>query len=148
MAFLRKEDIPEGGDRFICTINSQVSFPCGIHSAGNDTYYITVNKQVQKELGAQMGDEIEISLQIDTSKYGMPMPIELQTALEQDSLADHYFHDLTPGKQRNLIYIVNQAKQSETRIKKALVIVNYLLSTSGKLDFKELNLAFKDANRK
>ena len=56
----------------------------------------------------------------------MPMPLELEQALKLDEVANGLFHALTAGKQRNLIYLVSQVKSSEKRVKKALVILDYL----------------------
>jgi uncharacterized protein YdeI (YjbR/CyaY-like superfamily) len=73
----------------------------------------------------------------------MPMPEELEELLLQDPEGDMYFHELTPGKQRNLIYMVSKPKGVDTRIKKALVIVQHLKEVKGQLDFKMLNEAYK-----
>ena len=62
-----------------------------------------------------------------------------------DPEAEHVFHKLTIGKQRSLLYVIGQPKTSEARLKKAIVITEYLKLTGGKLDFKDLNEAFKQA---
>ncbi len=72
------------------------------------------------------------------------MPKELEELLLIDEEGDYFFHQLTPGKQRTLLHIIGQPKRSDTRIKKAIVVVEYLKSARGKLDFKALNQAFKD----
>ena len=64
--------------------------------------------------------------------------------MEQDEEADKYFHQLTPGKQRSLLHIIAKPKREETRLKKAVVITEYLKTNKGKLDFTALNLAFKE----
>ena len=72
------------------------------------------------------------------------MPEEMEVLLAQDEEADRYFHQLTPGKQRSLLHIIGKPKTEATRLKKAIVITEYLKTNRGKLDFKELNLAFKE----
>ena len=69
----------------------------------------------------------------------MPMPEELGELLLIDELGSQYFHALTPGKQRALIYQVAKPKREATRLRKAVGILDYLKSVRGKLDFKELN---------
>ena len=63
--------------------------------------------------------------------------------MNQDELGNTLFHNLTPGKQRNLIYIVAKPKSQDIRIRKAIVIIEYLKSSGGTIDFKELNEALK-----
>lgn len=99
-----------------------------------------------KTLGYPIGTEVEITVEPDESKYGMPMPEEFEEALIEYPKASDYFQALTPGKQRNLIYIVANPKRVETRVKKAIQIVEYLEHSGGKLDFKALHQWFKDTN--
>ena len=133
--------------RVVCKINGSHEFQCALMPKGEGKYFINVNKEIQKKFGLSEGDEVTAEIKPDESKYGLPMPEELEGLLQVDEEGSKLFHALTPGKQRNLIHIVGTAKRSETRIKKALVIVEYLKEVNGKLDFKELNLAFKNANR-
>ena len=135
-------------DRIICTINQQVSFPCALTSKGEGVYFIRVNKPNREKLQIQLGDEVSVELKNDESKYGLPLPVEMEALLDQDSTFNAFFHALTPGKQRNLLYIVGLPKTSQTRINKAIVIANHLVSRKGKLDFKILHEDFKKYNRK
>jgi len=57
------------------------------------------------------------------------------------------FHNLSAGKQRTLLHLIGKPKSEEIRINKAMVVNEYLKEVNGRLDFKELNQAFKDANR-
>jgi hypothetical protein len=132
--------------RVICTINNSLTYPCALMPNGSGGFFITVNKANRKTLNLTLGDEISIHLERDGSKYGMPIPEELVELLKQDPEGDKLFHELLPGKQRNLIHLVAKYKHSDTRLTKALVIVNYLKDSQGRLDFKELNQAFKEAN--
>lgn len=140
------EQFSENDRRVICTLNEEHSFHCAIMPGGNGTWFITVNKERRKKLGLELGMEVQASLVKDESKYGMPMPEELGALLEMDEEGSHYFHSLTMGKQRSLIHVVGKHKHSDTRLRKALVIVDYLKWSKGKLDYKELNQAFKDSN--
>ncbi len=97
-----------------------------------------------KDLELMVGTEISVKLEKDDSDYGMPMPEEFEELLLMDPEADECFHKLTIGKQRSLLYIIGKPKRSETRIKKAVVVAEYLKSTGGVLDYKELNVAFRE----
>lgn len=131
--------------RVVCTLNNAYSFQCGLMHSGDGNFFINLNKEVRTQTGLGLGDSVKVSLQADTSEYGMPLPDELATAWNLDPEASALFHQLTKGKQRNLIYLVGKMKSSEKRIEKALIILDYLKSVNGNLDFKELNAALKAA---
>ncbi|MEM6395057.1 MAG: YdeI/OmpD-associated family protein [Bacteroidota bacterium] len=111
---------------------------------GSGNYFINISKEIRKEVGVDFGDEVDYELRPDHSKYGMAIPEEMTVLLEQDPEADRVFHSLTLGKQRSLLYLIGKPKRSDTRLTKALGVVEYLKSTKGKLDFKELNAALKE----
>ena len=139
--------LQEGHKRVVCEIEGLESFHCALMPKGDGQYFINLNKERRKKLGLHLGAEINVQLKIDQSKYGLPMPEELGELLKMDEEGNYIFHQLTPGKQRTLIHIVGKHKRSETRLRKAVVIVDYLKAVQGKLDFKELNEAFKQSNR-
>ena len=94
------------------------------------------------------GSKVKVAVEKDTSKYGMPIPEEFEIALTQDRESAAFFDSLTPGRQRNLIYLVYKVKSTVLRIRKSLVILHHLKYTSGIIDFKLLNEQFKEANQK
>lgn len=132
--------------RVICELDGLHTHHCALMPDGNGEFYIMINKALKKKLGFVLGQKVKISMKKDESKYGMPMPEELGELLAIDELGNSIFHQLTPGRQRNLIHIVSKYKNTETRINKALVIVDYLKRSNGVIDFKELNEAFKNHN--
>ncbi len=134
--------------RVVVTLNGQHRFHAALMPDGKGDYFINVNKEIRKKLGLNQGVDVEVELEKDTSKYGMEMPEELGELLGMDDEGSDYFHALTPGKQRTLIYQVAKPKTSDTRLKKALVIVEFLKRHKGNLDFKALAEAYKDANER
>ncbi len=133
--------------RFVCTFNDTVSFQCALMPKGNGSYFINVNKEVRTKLHLRVGMEVAVELKKDESKYGLPMPEEFEELLYQDPEGNELFHALTPGKQRNLLYIVGKPKNTETRLKKAIVVIEHLKVNQGKIDFKRLNEDMKNANQ-
>ncbi len=129
--------------RVVYRINGGQDIHAGIMSSG-DYYYLLLNQEICKTHGLQEDDVCEIELREDDSKYGMPMPRELEEYLIQEPQASEYFEALTPGKQRNLIYIVSKLKSTDKRIEKSHVIVQHLINQKGKLDHKLLYQEFKD----
>jgi uncharacterized protein YdeI (YjbR/CyaY-like superfamily) len=75
------------------------------------------------------------------------MPIELMEVLSQDEYADKLFHELTPGRMRNIIHSVSSVKSTDIRIRKALVYAEHLKKNKGKIEYKELAQEMKEANR-
>lgn len=134
--------------RVVCSFrNGEQEVHCALMPDGLGGWFISVNKALRKSLSLNQLDEIEIEMRKDTSKYGMPMPQEFQELLEFDEEGSHYFHQLTPGKQRSLIHFVSKYKSSDKRLDKALVILDYLKEVRGKLDWEELNHALKTNNK-
>ena len=136
--------LADAGRRVLCTLNGRESIQCALMPDGKGGHFINVNKALRQKLNLKLGDEIEVELQKDESQYGLPLPEELEALFEVDEEGNALFHQLTAGKQRSLIYLVGKPKRSDTRLQKAIVILDYLKSTRGRLDFKELHQAFKD----
>ena len=135
-------------NRVICILNDAVQIHAAIMPKGG-TYYLMLSKDLRKQLGnLEAGDEVYVQMEKDDSKYGAPMPEEFQEALYADPEADELFHQLTAGKQRTLIYLVSKVKSSNKRIEKAIVILEHLRQHNGEIDFKQLNIDFKEANNR
>jgi len=132
-------------NRLICNLDDKLDFNCALTPKGDGVYFIIVNAQIRKKLGLVLGSEIEVILKPDKSKYGMPMPEEMQEILNQDEEVNKYFHELTKGAQRSLLYLIGKPKTSETRLKKAILITRYLKLAKGNLDFKEMNAFMKES---
>lgn len=84
------------------------------------------SKEKQKALGVFMNDYFTMQLFEDQSKYGVDMPEELEAVLLSDHDAYIIFENLTPGKQRSIIYAILRYKSSQTRIDKSLILTENL----------------------
>ncbi len=133
--------------RLIATFNGECKTNCALIPNGKGSCFININNETRKKLNLQLGQEVLIELVEDKSKYGMPMPEEMQELLAIDDEADQLFHKLTPGKQRSLLFMIGKPKSSNKRLEKAVVITDYLKSTNGKVDFKELTNYIKEFNQ-
>ncbi|MCR9172752.1 MAG: YdeI/OmpD-associated family protein [bacterium] len=112
--------------RFLVTINDEVSWRAGSVSLGNREAYITLSKARMKKLGVDKGDSVSVLLKKDTSKYGMDVPEEFEELLRQDNEARKRFEALTMGVQRASIYIIAQLKSSQKRIDKSVFLMENL----------------------
>jgi hypothetical protein len=132
--------------RVICTINDLIT----MHSAlmpNKDAWFVMMNQGNVKKLNLRPNSEIQVVMAKDISEYGMPMADEFREVLDQEPLADQYFHALTPGKQRTLLHIINSVKNTESRIKKSLAIADHIVVNKGTINYKLLNEAFKEYNK-
>lgn len=125
--------------RLICTVNDMLTFQCGMVALGDGKGYITLNKKQLNKLDVGLGDEVCVHLKPDQSKYGMDVPDELQEWLSQDQEANERFEDLSPGKQRYIIYYVSGVKSPHKRMERtALLMQNLKRMPEGKFSFRFL----------
>lgn len=138
------EKILKGNRRVICEINNNFSFQCGLFPKGKGIYFINMNKQNRDKLNIVAGDELNIKLSEDTSKYGIPIPPVFEELLFQDPEGNKHFHAQTAGIQRSLLYIIAKPKSEQLRLEKGLIILDFLKSFEGKVDFKGLSVALRN----
>lgn len=131
----------------VVTVNGKVRYHAALLHDGKGGYIILLNQVRRKHLGLQTGDKLTVLLEKDTSEYGIPMSDELREVLNQDGDAHEFFHTLTPGKQRTLIYWTDNVKNPYIRIRRALVMTAHLTAQQGNVDFKQMNEELKAANR-
>lgn len=137
----------ETGRRVLCSIQGSEGFHAALMPDGLGAWFININQKLRDVLGLREDMEVDVTLVPDTTPFGMPMPEEFEETLWQNPEAKAIFEALTPGKQRNLIYIVSQVKSSNIKVRRSLVIANHLLHYP-KLDFKALHAELKEANQK
>jgi hypothetical protein len=123
--------------RLMVSVNGTENFHGGLVALGEGKGYITINNKRMKELGLSIGDWVEVVLNPDESKYGMPVPEELEELLRQDPEGERRFEMLTAGKQRYIIHYVSQVKSSQLRIDRALLLIENLKKLpEGNEDFR------------
>lgn len=99
---------------------------------------LTINKQLRTSLGLAFGSRVRVALRADQSRYGLPLPKELQAAFRLDGTWKRLFHALTPGRQRTLLYIVNRGTSVEERSFRAVTILKHLEENQGVLNYRRL----------
>ncbi|MEX1139669.1 MAG: YdeI/OmpD-associated family protein [Bacteroidota bacterium] len=134
--------------RVVCSINGSPERQCALIPDGKGAYVITVNKGLRDSMGLSFGARLDITLRLDDSKYGLPMPRELQEVFRQDKAAEKRFHTLTPGKQRTLLYIINSGKTMPDRVFRAVTIVRHLEENSGVINYRKLGVMLRKSTTK
>lgn len=132
--------------RVLCKVNDRLTIQSALMPS-DDGWFILANKEVSKKLGLQIGSKVKITIEKDHSEFGMEMPESFRVLMEQDLEGKAYFDKLTPGKQRNLIYIAGKVKNIDSQLRKGMAIMDHLKETKGNLDFKILIQKIKQYNR-
>ena len=123
--------------RLWCSINENDAFQCGLVALGQGDGYISVNKKRMNAYKLKPGDDVLVSLSLDNSDYGMPVPAELEELFMQDPEGYRRFKLLNPGKQRYVIHYVNSVKSTELRLDRAIMLINNLKTIrEGKESFR------------
>jgi hypothetical protein len=138
----------ENSRRVVCMLNDIIEYQCAMLPHGNGTFVITVNKKIRDTLKSGFGDEVQVSIKKDESKYGLPLPEELKELFRQDKEGSKFFHALTKGKQRTLLYIIGKAKDPGKRVTQAMIIVRHLKANNGTINYRQLSGALKDPRRR
>jgi hypothetical protein len=104
-------------------INDSIGWKAGTVALGNERAYITISKKRMTELDVHFGDIVEVELTNDNSEFGMDVPEEFLTLLDQDDIGKKRFQYLSKGKQRATIYLIKQLKTSNKRIEKSIFLI-------------------------
>jgi hypothetical protein len=82
---------------------------------GAPTHMLGVLKDIRRAVGKDIGDEVEVVLQQDTTPRIVDVPPDLQQALDGDPAALAAFQKLSYTHQREHVRAVLDAKQPATR---------------------------------
>ncbi|WP_299116704.1 YdeI/OmpD-associated family protein [uncultured Winogradskyella sp.] len=108
------------------TPDNQIEFYAALKREKTGLFRIYFSKAKQKELEVYINDYFTIQVFEDTSKYGVEMSEELEAVLLSDYKAYTIFEELTPGRQRSIIYTISRYKSSQMRIDKAILLTENL----------------------
>ncbi|MEL6675582.1 MAG: YdeI/OmpD-associated family protein [Bacteroidota bacterium] len=125
----------ELGKRVICEVNG-IPIHCAIKRSNRIGYYIMAGKSTVQKIQAEPGDTLNLVLRKDDTPYQMAMCAELEEVLFTDPEAEAFFKRLSDGKKRSLIHHVSKAKHSDTRINRALALMENL--KRGKTELRDL----------
>jgi hypothetical protein len=88
--------------------------------------YLQISKALRKQLGLAASSEVAVTLAADPDPNFVDMPEELTEGLAEWPEADEAFRRLTPGRQRNLVHYIEQAKRPETRAQRVVNLLHQL----------------------
>lgn len=105
--------------RTIGTLNG-VGFRLSPLSDGSGGRYLAIGNQLRKSARIVEGSSVHVKIKPDPNPDFIDLCEEFAAVLELDEEAGKIYFNFTKGMQRSLAYYANSAKQSETRIKRAL----------------------------
>ena len=94
-----------------------------IHSKKSGSPFIILSKQVLKEMGLGLGSRATVKIKVDPAPDQLEIAPELLEAIRQDEAASARWEMFTTGMKRSINLYVDGAKREETRIRRAVEIV-------------------------
>lgn len=132
----------EKGDfnqRLCVTLDSKVTWQCGVLALGEGSGLITVQQSRLKQLGKSLGDFVQVTLEKDDSEYGTEVADEILEYWEQVPETKIRFDQLSPGMKRYILNYVSGVKSPIKRSERThLLLSNLLKATPGKENFRFL----------
>lgn len=116
------EKLPAGRVRVKGLCNN-APFALAVLHLKDGARYFAVSAALRKAAGVRVGDPVKVSFTIvDPDK--LELPEELEAVLAQDEEARTAWDKLTTGYQRSLVHYITSVKNVDSRIKRALDLVN------------------------
>ena len=130
--------------RIVITVNKTVQWKAAIMSLGNGNGFVAVSKKTIKQNGWKPGQTFDLLLEEETDEETFPLPEEMMVILETDDEARLYYDGLTDGKKRSITIYINQTKNAQLRVDRALMISENLKRLKGKASVMQLMKPKKD----
>lgn len=89
-------------------------------------YMVSLSAANRKLTGVQGGDEIDVTIELDTEPRVYELPEDLAAALAKKPGATEAFHASAPSKRKEFVRQVTEAKKQETRDRRIAKIVDQL----------------------
>ncbi|HYC84109.1 MAG TPA: YdeI/OmpD-associated family protein [Chryseosolibacter sp.] len=113
--------LPQARVRAKGTMNG-VPFALAIQYRKNGKSHFIVSRPLRKAAGVKPGSIVNVEFRIVSDKVDIPE--ELDAVLQQDPEGLALWKTFTPGLQRSLCHYVNSVKNVDSRITRALFLVN------------------------
>ena len=78
-------------------------------------YWLGVSKDVRQNAGVQAGQEVDLTLELDTEERVLEVPADFAAALDAEPEARRFFDTLSYSNKRRFTYAIDDAKTPETR---------------------------------
>ncbi len=107
------------------TLNGDYSYRSTVAVMGGQ-FLIPLAAEHREGAGVSAGDEVEVTLDLDTAPREVEVPEDFQAALEPDTAARHAFEAMSYSNKRRLVLAIEAAKKPETRARRVETTVEEL----------------------
>lgn len=97
----------------LVTINSY-TYRSTVATMGG-VFMLPVSAEVRERAGVAAGDEVEVTLELDTAPREITAPPDLAAALDGEPEAKRFFDRLSYSNKRRIVEPIGDAKTAETR---------------------------------
>jgi uncharacterized protein YdeI (YjbR/CyaY-like superfamily) len=122
------------------------SFRTSLFPDGRGGHFMIVNKKMQAGGKVGTGASARFRMEPDLAERTVNMPAELAAALQESKRLTKFFESLNPSTRRDIASMIAEAKQAETRKRRAEQLAERLMATmeAEKGDLPpQLELAFR-----
>jgi hypothetical protein len=92
-------------------------------------YLFPVSTAVREKTGIAAGDELQVSLELDTAPREVAIPADLAKALRKDPAAHKAFDDLSYSNKKRHVLSIEGAKTPETRERRISKVIDELTAS-------------------
>ncbi|HJS20783.1 MAG TPA: YdeI/OmpD-associated family protein [Anaerolineales bacterium] len=93
---------------------------------GTECHLLIILKGIREQIGKTFGDDINITLELDTEPRVVEVPKDLMKELKKDKEAQAFYDKLSYTHQREYVMWINEAKREETRQSRIVKTVEML----------------------
>jgi hypothetical protein len=92
-----------------------VPYRSSLMPQGEGRFILVVNKTLRDEIGKEVGDAVEVTMEPDTQARTVEIPEDLAEALQGDAAAEETFERFSYSKRKEYVDWIESAKRPETR---------------------------------
>jgi len=120
--------IGEGAKRFpvVATVNGY-TWRTSVARMGGE-FLVGLNREVRQGAGVEAGDEVAVSVELDTAPREVEVPPSLATALAADPVAKAAFDGMAFIHRKEYVRWITEAKRDETRERRVQQAVEMIRS--------------------
>ena len=83
---------------------------------GSECHMLLILKSIREQIGKTFGDEVKITVELDTEPRVVEIPTDLLKGLKKDKIAKDFFAKLSYTHQKEYVRWIEGAKKAETRL--------------------------------
>lgn len=81
-------------------------------------YWLGVSKEVRRNAGCEAGEEVDLTLELDTEERVLEVPADFSAALDAEPEARRHWDTFSPSSRKGILWWIVSAKRAPTREKR------------------------------